>query len=109
MPQAHGVSEDPLWYAPIFLTIPQEKARKTLGSFLILYLTRHIYEEDSEKEICRASSHTLLTTTLSLTLAIPVDFKEGRKRNPRIAEADHHHLINVPREKTVTSPWCVTS
>lgn len=48
----------------IFLTVPQEKARKPVGSVLTLYLTRHVHEEDSEKEICLASSHTLLTTTV---------------------------------------------
>lgn len=65
----------------------------------MLHLAKHICEEDSEKEICLASSHTLLTSTLSPTLATPDDSKEGRKRNPRIKETERHHLINVPQEK----------
>lgn len=92
-------------------TIPQEKARQPLGSFLKLHLAKHICEEDSEKEICLASSHTLLTSTLSPTLATPDDSKEGRKRNPRIKETERHHLINVPQEKKkkpVTYPWYVS-
>lgn len=93
-------------------TIPREKARKTLGSFLTLHLARHICEDNSEKEICLTSSHTLLTATLSSTLAIPDDSKKGRKRNPRIKETDlfpsHHHLINVPQGKNCYFPWYVT-
>lgn len=81
MPMAHGVAEDPLGYAHIIL-IHQEKARKLQGSFLVLRLARHIFEEDSEQETCLTSSHALLTTTISPVLAILDDAKEGRKGNP---------------------------
>lgn len=67
----------------------------------MLHLARRICEEDSEKEISLASSHARLTTTLSPALAIPDDSKEGRKTNPRIKEAEHHHLIYVPQEKNL--------
>lgn len=68
----------------------------------MLHLARHICEEDSEKETCIASSCALLTTTLSPALAIPDDSEEGRKRNTRIKETEHHHLINMPREKNLS-------
>lgn len=50
----------------------------------MLRLARHVGEEDSETEIHLNSSDALLTTSLSPSLAILDNAKEGRRINPQI-------------------------
>lgn len=56
-----------------------------------------------------ASSHALLTATLSPTLAIPSDAKEGGKRYPKLKQNKEYYLFSMHQEKTVVVyAWCVT-
>lgn len=61
----------------------------------MLHLARHICEEDSEQETYLASSHALLTTTISPALAILDDAKEGRKGSPGIKK-NGKKLLLIP-------------